>query len=266
MTSSSSDVSLSNRALLQIGARAQISSLTEGSTESDAINILFVPTFEQLARVANWNCLRQQATLMLVAAAQGTPENPSGTLFPLPPTPWLYSYQTPSDNLQIRYLVPSAVNNTPSGMIPISTVANLAPTWIPGSAQIPFAVAYATDSSNNPMEVVLTNLAQAQAVYTVNTPNPIIFDSLFEQAFVSSLAAFLAPALTLNMPLMKIAIATAESAIAQARVRDGDEGYTSQNYIPAWMRARTTGYLYDYGGAGMSPWGGWSGGMCWPSV
>lgn len=264
MTASSSVLSLSNRALLQIGARAQIASLTEGSTESDAINVLWLPTYEALARTAPWNCLTQQATLTLIAAAQGTPENPSGTSLPLPPTPWLYQYQTPSDNLQIRYLVPSQTNSTPTGTVPLTSVNNLALSWYPGAYEIPFKVAFAKDAQNNPIEVVLTNLSQAQVVYTVNSPNPTIFDSLFEQAFVSSLAAFLSPALTLNLPLMKMAIATAEAAIAQARVRDGDEGLTSQNHTPDWMRARMVGSLYNYT-AGQLPWNAFNN-MLWPAA
>src|SRR4051812_38928967 len=100
MTASSTSVSVCNQALLQIGARSTIASLTEGSVESNACNILFTPTFEMLARSAPWNCLRKQATLTLIAAAQGTPENPDGTTLPLPPSPWLYSYAEPSDCLQ----------------------------------------------------------------------------------------------------------------------------------------------------------------------
>lgn len=264
MTASSSVVSLANRALFQAGARASISSLTEDSTEANAVNLLWLPTFEQLARVAPWNCLREQGTLTLVAAAIGTPENPNSDP-PFPPTPWLYSYQTPANNLDIRYLLPSQVNNTPTGMVPISTVANMAPIWVPGAYDIPFAVANGRDAGGNAINVILTNLSQAQAVYTVNEPNPIIFDSLFEQAFVSSLAVFLTAGLTLNLPLMKLSIGIADSAIAQARVRDGDEGSTSQDRVPDWMRARTTGYLYDYGGAGANPWSSYPS-MCWPSV
>lgn len=266
MASSVSVISISNRALLSVGARAQVSSLAEGSTEANAISVLYTPTFEALARTAPWNCLRKQATLTLLAAAQGTPENPDGTSLPFPPSPWLYSYELPPDCLQVRFMMPPFTTNTPSGTAPLTSVNNLAQSWVPGaSGQIQFAVAYATDTQNNPIQVILTNLSQAQAVYTVDQSNPTIWDSLFQAAMVASLAAFLVPALSLNMQLMQIQIKVAEAAIAQARIRDGNEGTTSQDRVPDWMRARTTGYLYDYGGAGTQPWGAWTG-MSWPGA
>lgn len=265
MTASSSVISLANRALSMIGARAQIASLSETSTEANAVSIWYQPTYEQLARTAAWNCLRQQATLTLLAAAVGTPENVDGTTLPLPPPPWLYQYATPSNSLQIRYLVPSLPNQTPAGTTPLTTASVTAWAFIPGAMQIPFVVAYSTDSNNSPREVILTNQSQAQAVYTVNQSNPVIFDSLFEQALVSSLAAFLVPALSLDIALMDRAIKQVESAISIARVRDGDEGTTSQDHIPDWMRARSTGGSLGWAGGGFAPWscGNWAS-MSWP--
>lgn len=244
MTSSDNIISICNRSLLGIGARAKISSLSEGSTESDACSILFQPTFESLARSASWNCLRQQDSLSLIAAAQGTPENLDGTTLPLPPVPWLYQYAYPSLGLDIRYLLPSLPNSTPAGTTPLTTASNTNTPWIPMPYQVPFVVAYSTDSGGSPIMTILTNLTQAIAVYTVNQPNPGIWDSLFSQAMVSSLAAYLVPALSLNLPLMQISIKTAEAAILQARVRDGDEGSTSQDNIPDWIRARNSGGWY----------------------
>lgn len=248
MTASSSVVSLANRSLLMVGARTQISNLQEGSNEANAISTLYLPTYQALARTAPWNCLRSQAVLTLLAAAAGTPENVDGTTLPLPPTPWLYQYAVPSDSLQIRYIVPSFPNSTPTGMTPLTTASTVNAPWIPGmAAQIPYAVAYATDSSDAPIQVILCNQTQAQVVYTIDQPNPVIFDSLFEQALVSSLAAYLVPALSLNFDLMAMCINTAEAAITQARVRDGDEGVTSQNRNAQWMTARNTGNIFAYG-------------------
>lgn len=246
MTANSTVVSLANRALLSIGARAQIASLSEGSTESDAINVLYSPTFQSLARSAPWACLRKQASLSLIAAAQGTPENPDGSTLPLPPTPWLYQYSYPTDCLQVRYIVPSL----PTTGVQAWTTAQVAsPTMLPGGGQIPYAIAYSTDTSGNPIETILTNQTQAQVVYTVDQENPVIFDSMFEQALVSSLAAYLVPALSLNMPLMATQIKLAEAMITQARVRDGNEGVTVVDHVPDWMDARASGStIYGYNG------------------
>lgn len=264
MTASASNVSLSNRALLMVGARAQISNLNENSTESDAVNVLFVPVYEQLARTAPWNCLKQQADLTLVAAAAGTPENQDGTTLPLPPSPWLYSYTVPTDSLQIRFILPPLSGVSSTGNVPISPAYLNANTWVPGTGQIPFSVSYGVDSQNNPREIVLTNQRQAQAVYTVNQPNPVIWDSLFEQAFVASLAAYLVPALSLNLSLMDRVVQQAENAISLARVRDGVEGTTSMNRNAQWMDARVAGGSLAWQD-GYGPYAGWDN-MIWPGV
>lgn len=250
MTASSSVVSVCNRSLLSIGARSQISSLQEGSTESNALSVLYQPTFEQLARTAPWNCLRKQLALTLLAAASGTPENPTGTTLPVPPQPYLYAYALPSDCLQMRFIMPIYPNNVGSGSTPLTTASVVADSNYGAYLQIPYAVAYSTDTDGNPIQVVLTNQTQAQAVYTINQSNPVIWDSLFEAGMVASLAVYLVPALSLNLPLMQMAIKTADGIIAQARVRDGDEGVTSQNREASWMTARNQGGSIGWTGSG----------------
>lgn len=240
MPSQVSQTSLANRSLLAVGGRALIGNLTSSDNPASvAVNTLWVPTYEQLARSAWWNTLRAQATLTLLKAAQGTPENPQGTTLPIPPVPWVYEYLLPSNCLHARYLVPTL----PSGVVgaPALTTGQInAPLCMGGNSyQIPFQVAYDTDSQGNPLTVVLTNQSQAQMVYTVNQPNPSIWDSQFQAAFVASLAAFLVPALTLHMPLMQIQIQVAERIIAEARAADGNEGTTSQNREADWIAARS---------------------------
>ena len=261
--SSSNQVNIVNQALLAVGSQSQISSFTEGTPQANAASTLFTPRFTALARSAPWNCLRQEATLTLLAAAQGTPENPDGTILPLPPVPWLYSYQLPSDCLQMRYIVPSLP--APNSGVPLFPVNTNAATWLQTPGQIPYAVAYSTDSNGNPLQVILTNQTQAVAVYTVNQPNPSIWDSLFEQAMVATLAAWLVPALSLHLPLMKMQIEIAERLVMEARVRDGNEGVTSMDHQPDWLRARS-------GATGL--YGNWSnnfgvgtawGTLTWPS-
>jgi hypothetical protein len=163
----------------------------------------------------------------------------------------------------MRFLVPSLP--TPNAGVPIYSVNTGAPTWLPNSGQIPYVVAYATDANNNPLNVILANQSQAIAVYTVNQPNPQIWDSLFQAAMVASLAAYLTPALSLNIQLMQAQVQVAERAIMQARVRDGDEGVTSMDHIPDWMTARrgATGRFWNYGGPGGYNYT-WSN-MAWPS-
>lgn len=254
-------LSVCNRALLAVGARTQISSVipSDGSVEANACAVLFQPTFEQLGRTAQWNCLGQQQTLSLLGAAQGTPENASGTSLPLPPTPWLYAYAYPADCLNLRYIVPSYPAN--SGSTPLFPVNVAAPTWLPSDGQIPYKI-QTVNFGNGPVKCVLTNQDMAQAVYTLNNPNPAAWDSLFQEAMVAALGAFLVPALSLDLALLDRCIKQAEAAIAIARAKDGNEGVTTMDHLPDWMQARLGGTgWYSYGfGLGIT---GYS--MVWPS-
>lgn len=254
---------IANRSLLAVGARAQISSLSpsDGSTEGDAVTTLWQSTFEQLGRAAQWNCLRKQVTLTLLKAAQGTPENVNGTSLPLPPSPWLYAYAYPSDCLAVRFIVPS-MPATVGSTAPATTVNNSAGTWLPNGGQIAYAVGIEYTVNNSPYKVIYTNQDQAQIVYTVNEANPSVWDSLFEQGMVASLAAFLVPALNMNFPLMQIQIKNAENCIKIARAADGNEGVTTMDHLPDWMRARAGGQGFGVG-YNFTSFGGYCN-MMWP--
>lgn len=259
-------VSICNRALLSVGARTQISSInpSDGSAEADACATLFQSTFESLGRSANYNCLRKSTTLSLIAAAQGTPENPNGTSYPIPEFPWLYSYAYPSDCLKFNYIVPSNPIGV-GGSPPQTTINNSSGPWIPNAGQIPYVVSSSLDPNSNPVTIILTNQDLAQGVYNANIPNPTIWDSMFQAAMVASLGAFLVPALSLSLPLMQLCIKQAEEIIAMARTADGNEGVTSMDHLPDWMKARAGGQ-----GLGLAN-GFWTNGslqygdICWPS-
>lgn len=236
-----SALSICNRALLQMGSRVQISSVnpSDGSAAGDACTTLYAPTFENLARAAYWNCFRKQATLTLLKAAPGTPENVSGTVLPWPPSPWLYSYQYPPDCLMERFLVPPPNYLTQGSPEPLFTNNGWANPSYP-SAAIQFAVAYDEDATGNPNRVILTNLSQAIAVYTVNQQNPAQWDSQFQQAMVSSLAVWLVPALSGSAQMMQMSMGIANKIIGDARDRDGDEGLTIVDNVPDWTAVRGT--------------------------
>ena len=246
MASSQSQVSCGNLALLSIGSQVQISSInpSDGSTEANAVATLFSFVFQQLARTARWGCLNKQVTLTLIQAAQGTPENPSGTTLPIPQQPWQYGYLYPADCLLFRQIFPP-INTTASGGINQTSLNNSVAPTLPGTYAIPYATGYSTDSNGNPLEVLLTNQENAVANYIVNQQDPASWDSLFTSAFVASLAAYLVPALSLNPPLMQQQIQIAERMIATARAMDANEGTYNQDNVPDWMRARSgaTGYL-----------------------
>jgi len=260
--SSQNQVSCVNLSLLSIGARAQVSSInpSDGSAAADAASTLFSFTFEQLARTTQWGCLNKQATLTLIQAAQGTPENPEGTSLPLPQQPWLYAYLYPADCLALQYIQCPILPTAGSG-IPQTTINNAVTPWINGrDAAIPYQIGYTTDSNGAPLQIVLTNQQQAVANYTVNQQNPQSWDALFTSAFIASLAAYLVPALSLDKSLMSTQIEIAERMIKQAQAQDGNEGVTVMDHLPDFIRARSGAT-----GAGLRGYNAYGNiGMAWP--
>lgn len=253
-----SQIDLCNRALTAMGSRgATISSFTEGSEEANNCAILFTPTFEALARSAPWDIFKKQAYLSLYKAAKGTSENPDGTTLVTPPSPWLYSYLYPPDCLDMRYLLPPAMDTSSGG----SVFPNMGWASSPsiGPSVINMSIAYDMDSQGNPLRVILTNQAQTQAVYTVNQPNPDGWDSKFQQAFVSSLAAWLAPALAGNAAMMATNMKLSEGIIADAKRVDGNEGVTIQDIVPESIAVRGVYWSPGFASGTIYP------PMVWPS-
>ena len=238
MASTGNLISVCNRALSSLGTQSAISSLSESSAEANACSLWFQSVFEQLARTAPWGCLRAQSPLTLQLAAQGTQENPNGTP-PFPPPPWSYQYAYPSNCLQMRFLLPSLTS--PAGGVPLFSIPTGSPLNPAGVNRIPYIIAYNTDANGNPLNTILTNLSQAQGVFTVNQPNPQVWDSSFQAAMVASLAAFICPALTLHLSLMNMQVKIAEQLISEARTRDGNEAPASQNRTASWIAARSGG-------------------------
>lgn len=252
---SQTQTSTCNIALLALGVQQQIASINEDSPQANACAGLYLYVYEKLARMARWGCLKKQATLTLVQAAKGTNENLSGTTLPWPQQPWLYAYLYPADCLFVREIFPPVCPNQGTGT-PQFPVGNSITSAVGKIRQIPYETGYSVDINNNPIEVILTNQDQAVANYTVDQPNPGSWDSLFTDAFVSTLAAQLVPALSLDKQLMQIQLAIAKEAVQTARAWDANENPSSQNHLPDWMRARSgaTGILEGFN-CGLDNWG-----------
>lgn len=251
-------VDVVNEALQNIGSQAYISALDEGTPESNAANVLFDPTLRMLLRAAHWNFARKQIVMTLISAAQGTPENPPGTP-PVPPLPWLYEYAYPSDCMQARY-VPGLVQPT-TQTPPLTTAPNQNFLPLPQSPQFAVRFLVATDTNaltKTPQTVILTNLPQAQLVYTAYIGNPDLWDSAFREAMMYSLSAKLINAIARNKALFDDMAAMAQNVVLQARVSDGNEGVTTQDHEPDWISVRGATAAIPYAGYNWMGWGNFS--------
>lgn len=254
------DVDICNEALDAMGARATISSLTppDGSAEADSCARNYAPTRDALLRAAHWDFAGKTDTLNLLKAAPGTPENPTGAPGPwssAQPAPgWLYAYRLPTDCLQVRLIVPGLETGggfaTP--LFPFTTDAG---GWRMLRANgVRFKVAADRDASGNPLTVINCNQCQALGAYTCRVTQCDLWDSLFRQAMVASLAVKLALPLSGDKALRRDNLAIAQQAIVMARVADGDEGLRVDSHMPEWLAARgISGFGADAGFIG-----GWS--------
>ena len=261
---------IANRALSSIGTRSQIASLAENSNEAKACRLILEPLRDELLRLAPWNCATNYNTLALICAAQGTPENPTGTDVVwqkgLPPPPWSYEYAYPSDCLRPLWIVPQF--STGFTGIPItSAVTGTSPMLWQGPA-VPYKVAIDQVTAGVPAvggadtKVILTNQAMAILAYIKQVTNPDIWDPQFQQALVAALASRLVWTLTGNKELANAKTQEANGYITIARQGDGNEGLTVNDVTPDWIRVRGIDFAYGpaWGPDAGYNWGGMLGG------
>ncbi len=253
-----STTDIANRALSAIGTRSQIASLTENSNEARNCNLLFDSLRDELLRLAPWNCATNFNNLALICAAPGTPENPtvgaSSWQKGIPPPPWSYEYAYPSDCLRPLWIVPQFTTGFASG-VPITTaITGGAPQFWNGPP-VRFKVGIDQINLNTGLpatlgadqKVIWTNQEQAILCYIKRVIDPDVWDSQFEQAMVSALAARLVFALTGDKGLANLKITEANGFVQIARSVDGNEGLTVNNVTPDWIRIRGIDGPFDYG-------------------
>ena len=244
------DTDISNRALGMIGARSTIASLSgENSPEARACRLYYDTTRDAMLRSAHWNFTRKVAYLSLLKSAPGTPENTTTAASPTwnpawPPPPWLYSYAYPSDCLLMRYISPQifTTGQGPGGPVPVFSVPSLGA--VPPFVQIRpqrFQVGLDVDGQGNQARVVLSNQDQAIGIYTAQVLVPDLWDPSFQDAMAAALAVRLAIPLSGDKKMMQLAAQVAMQTVLAARVSDGNEGLTSQDSIPDWLRVRGVG-------------------------
>lgn len=255
------EVDIANRALSAIGTRSTIAALSEISNEAIQCNLLLEPLRDELLRMAPWNCATNFATLGLICAAPGTPENPTqgSTSWQkgIPPPPWAYEYAYPADCLRPLWIVPQFTTGFASG-VPITTaITGGAPTFWNGPP-VRFKVGIDQVTGGVPAvggqdtKVIWTNQEQAILCYIKRVTNPDVWDDQFRQALVAALAFRLVIALTGDRGLAQLKMNEANQFITLARATDGNEGLTINNVTPDWIRTR--GVLYaDGADFGWSP-------------
>lgn len=266
-----------NQALDAIGSEVSIGDPEEGTREAQVSLRAYMQCLRQLQRAAHWDFCRKQAPLLLLADATGNTANVGN----LVPAPWAYEYAYPGDCLKARFVPLNRAfyaGDIPAGNISLPTTA---PTFPQGVCPIvgarpapaPFLVATDFNYPTNPAvgggqwwnqpgisptgrTVILTNVPHAHLVYTAEQAYPSLWDPQFRAAMVAYLAAEIALPLTkdkkFGLQVRATNLAIAKERVIQARITDGNEGWSTVNREASWMRARNAG-------TGSSGYGGWRG-------
>ncbi len=254
---------VANQALDAAGVEHTIGDLEEGTRTAQVTLRAYSQCLRQLLRAANWDFARKTSPLLLLADATGqTPLVGS-----MVPVPWIYEYAYPIDCMKVRFIPWNygQYPSVPTGNIQIPTTIPL--TTGQGTPQStgqrlrPARFVVATDPNypNPPGQlfwevqgespqgrtVILTNVKDAQIIYTAMMNYPSVWDSLFREAMVAYLASQIALPLAkdkkMGMALRKENIELAKMKIKEARVVDGNEGFYSSDIKVDWMQARRTG-------------------------
>ena len=275
-----------NRGLDILGSHFIIGDLQEGTTEARAMLRNYVPAMQELLRGVHWNFARKQADLALLQDRTGVQSNQFiGTGTPGMGN-FTYSYDYPVDCMQARFLPLNWINPGSTPTPPLTTASNAYPNWCVPVTPAPFLITndaipglvggitnwnQLPDFGNaqghgiKSRVVVLTNVKNAQLVYTARIDEPNVWDPSFQQALAALLASRTATAIIKDpkeaMAKQNAAIGIAKSTIADARQSNGNEGQSSVNREASWIVARGAGAAGWGAGSGAGPgilWNNWA--------
>ena len=220
---------VSNIALAEHRATGLDSSFTDNSpVKANAAQLFYTSKTQALIRAANWGFTRASITpTQWCGACQRAAKRIATT------AAVLYSYLYPADCLRLRFVLPTL--QTPVASPPLTTNAS-SPFCYPGvPTAIPFVEATDLDPDNNPIRVILSNLTQAQAIYTRDLSQfPNLWDPLFHSAVTATLGAYFINALSRDKAQMQEQIAIAKNLLDTARVMNANEGINNIDHVPDW--------------------------------
>lgn len=272
---------IAQRALDEAGLEFELGDLQDGTRPARVLLRAYGQCVRQLLRTANWGFARKTMPLVLLADASGQTAN-VGNLVPLP---WQYEYEYPSDCAKVRFIpwnylssppVPVGNITPPNPNVPIVTGINQA---FVGQRIVPARFVIAADPNFPPdpaanldgvqgvsqtgRTVILTNVQNAQCVYTEQVFTPQRWDALFRAALTSFLSSEIALPLNkdkkLGLAVRTQNIALTKQKIQEARIAEGNESFSSSDIPVDWLRYRRSGGAH----AGFWYGSGWDGGMLW---
>lgn len=195
-------VAICNLALGNIGAKANIASLTENSKEAFECNRVYDECLEALLRAHHWQFAKATAQL-----------NDIGT----PPPQWAYRYAYPTECVRIRRVTDGTRDRDGSD---------------PG---VEFEVISGLTVSTRS---VVTDLNPAYAEYTRRMTDPVAYPADFASALSWLIGAHIAWPLSADASVQAAAQQNYVFALNQAAAADANEQQGRRHRKPDWIRAR----------------------------
>jgi len=235
---------ITNEALVELGV-TPIGDLYEGSRAAVAGRQLYDTLLRGMFAAAPWNFARRERQIDLRGDRCG--QHHTNKLVPLS---WRYMYEMPNDCVHARY-VPAlgayALDESgaplyaqPAWNRPAPFLVTDAPLPNDVNSDWPLVEGHSPEST----KVICTDELGAHLVYTGLLQHPDSWDPLFRRALVATMAARIALSAIEDKNLARALrgdqMTIAKEALVEARVRDGNEGWTVVDHTPDWIRARSS--------------------------
>lgn len=192
-----------NIALRRIGYQPPIAWIFEGSPAARVAVEIYSQCRDDLLRSSDWDFARQQQPLVVLKTAPvgGYGFTPWNNTYPA--VNWQFSYAYPDACLEVR-----AVRPTPALLTQFDPSSNV------------FTISY-DNTLATPAPVILTNLSNAQAVFTAQVTDPDQWTKGYSNALYDLLAVRFQQALAPDANMEKLKLAEQAQGAAEARARQG---------------------------------------------
>lgn len=141
--------------------------------------------------------------------------------------------------------------------VPTYTLKQVQTTGLGTGAQVTVA---AVGQTQFDARILLTNQEFAMLAYVKQVTDPNVMDDMFVEAWTNALGAALCMSLTGDKALANERVAVTNQRIMEARKADGNEGLTTNDVTPDFIRVRGVAYSEYYTG----PYGQFDWGASWP--
>lgn len=178
-------VDICNMALMRFGHSATISDINEVGNAATVLRLFYPLCRDQVLQGANWNFATKRVSLALLSGTE---------------TNWEYAYAYPSDAVAVRYLITlgqRAIDRDHAAQFEVATMDGA--------------------------RVILSDMPQAEAVYTLRVEDPNLFSPLFISALVDLIASKAAMPISGKPELGRDALQTYFMAMSQAQVANLNE-------------------------------------------